>query len=214
MEWKFSELGKWIADCGGEGAGRAPSPHWRPTLGASVAVYLATGLSHTPARDVTCRWEHLYSHNTLISYIATSFQHSLVPSGSPLRSQPRCLLTMRTNQLTALTCADWSSGAGEGALPAPSPPHWLYMLGNVTTIFTERATLLFFFRKEKCRKDKQPFMLNTNRWLLRPSPFKAPKSHAILTILLKINRMIKHYFTSEVRSTNNNEWQHRLQHYT
>ena len=32
----------------------------------------------------------------------------------------------RINQLTALTCANWSSGTGEGALPVPSPPHTPY----------------------------------------------------------------------------------------
>ena len=55
-----------------------------------------------------------------------------------LRQLSRCLLNLRIHQLTALTCTDWSSGAGEGVLPAPPPPNTL--MGSCIAFFIKMYT--------------------------------------------------------------------------
>ena len=118
LNWRGCQLSRWsFTHCGLSG---------QISFGCCGSVPCHGALPHT-ARDGTCRLQHIYSlKHTYLPHTQTGFTAESVSSspfqGVFLGSSRAALLTMRINQLTALTCADWSSGAGEGALPAPSPP--------------------------------------------------------------------------------------------
>ena len=77
---------------------------------------------------ILCFIQHLYwsTHNLhkLITHQVTgSSAQSPRVSDSNLRQLTCCLISTRTNQLTALTCADWSSVVQvRGGSPSPPPP--------------------------------------------------------------------------------------------